>query len=104
MSKDDFRYEIKEILGVASPQEDTSRTWIKAVLSTLKGEEQEFGIDIRNFNFATSRMSSGIRLTPQEANNVCNILMEHGYGSIEIMERKLAERKGAFSKGGDTGV
>ena len=102
MKKDDnFRYEIKEVLGVASTQADTSMAWVKAVLMTLKGEEQEVGIDIRNFNQETSHMRSGIRLTPQEANNVCDILLSKGYGSLEVIEEQIKLRKNQFSKGSE---
>lgn len=93
---EDFKYEIKEILGIASPQEDTKSVWVKAVLETLMGDNKEVGIDIRNYNIDHERMKNGVRLTPQEANRVCDILMEHGYGSLEVMEEQLSKRKGIF--------
>ena len=107
MKKDneDFHYQIKEILGIASPQEDTNKSYVKAVLMTLMGEEEEVGIDIRNFNIEHSRMRSGIRLTPQEASKVCDILLQRGYGSLDIIEEQLQKRKGVFmSSGGDNNV
>lgn len=96
MSKEEFQYQIKEILGIASPQEDTNKAWVKAVIMTLMGKEEEVGIDIRNYNTEQSRMRNGIRLTPQEASNVCDILLQRGYGSLEVIEEQLAKRKGVF--------
>ena len=97
--KDDpnYKYEITEILGIASPQEDLKSNWVKGVLRTLMttSDGQEEGVDIRRFDAATQQMGKGggIRLTPEEANNVCNILLENGYGSIEILEQQLEKRK-----------
>lgn len=94
--KEEFQYQIKEILGVATIQEDTKISWVKAVLATLKGKEEEPGVDVRNFNIEQNRMGIGVRLTPQEANRVCDILLSHGYGSLEVMEEQMKKRKGVF--------
>lgn len=95
-----YKYEITEIMGIASPQEDLKSNWVKGVLKTLMttSDGQEQGVDIRRFDTATNTMGkgAGIRLTPEEANNVCNILLEHGYGSIEILEEQLKRRKEMF--------
>lgn len=94
--KEEFQYQIKEILGVASTQENLNSSWVKAVLATLKGKEEEPGVDVRNFNLEQKRMGIGVRLTPQEANRVCDILLSHGYGSLEVMEDQIKKRKGVF--------
>lgn len=97
---EDFKYEIKEVLGVASPQEDLQGDWVKAVLSTMMSQkpgEEEAGIDIRNYNAGTGVCRKGIRLTIQEAHNVCDILLQNGYGSLDVLEKELAKRKGMFS-------
>lgn len=95
-----FKYEIVEIMGIASPQEDLKSNWVKGVLKTLMttSDGQEPGIDIRRFDAATNQMGKGggIRLTPEEASNVCDILLQNGYGSIEILEEQLKKRKDMY--------
>ena len=93
----DFVYEIKELLGVASPQEDLTSDWVKAVLITLMGEEKVEGIDIRNYNCGTKHLATGIRLSVQEAHNVCDILLKNGYGSLDVLEEEYNKRKNMFS-------
>lgn len=100
--KDDpnFKYEIKEILGIASPQENLKSNWAKGVLKTLMttSEGQEEGVDIRRFDASSQQMGrgSGIRLTIEEAHNVCNILLQNGYGSMEVLEEEYNKRKQMF--------
>lgn len=100
--KDDpnYKYEIEEILGIASPQEDLKSNWVKGVLKTLMttSDGQEPGVDIRRFDAATKQMGrgAGIRLTIEEAHNVCNILLQSGYGSMEILEEEYKKRKQMF--------
>lgn len=95
-----FNYEITEILGIASPQEDLKSNWVKGVLKTLMttSDGQEPGIDIRKFDASSQQMGrgAGIRLTPEEAHNVCNILLQSGYGSLDILEGELEKRKKLF--------
>lgn len=103
-SKEDFRYEIKEVLGIASPQEDLKGDFVKAVLTSLmSGEKDEMieGVDIRGYNAGTGRTYKGIRLSIQEAHNVCDILLQHGYGSMDVLEAEYNKRKGMFSGGGE---
>lgn len=96
----EFKYEIKEILGIASPQENLTTNWAKGVLKTLMttSDGQEEGVDIRKFDTATQKFGkgAGIRLTIEEAHNVCNILLENGYGSIDVLEKELNKRKSMF--------
>ena len=42
-------------------------------------------------------MGTGIRLTPEEANNVTNILLENGYGDFEALEKEYNKRRSLFS-------
>lgn len=101
MAKKDpnYKYEITEILGVASVQEDLRSNWCKAILKTLlnDGSGDEEGLDIRRFNVEDSTMGTGIRLTPEEANNVTNILLENGYGDFEKLEEEYNRRRSLFS-------
>lgn len=100
--KDDpnYKYEIEEILGIASPQENLTSNWAKAVLKSLMttSDGQEEGVDIRRFDTASQKCAkgSGIRLTIEEAHNVCNILLQNGYGSLEVIESEYKKRKGMF--------
>lgn len=97
--KPDLKYEITEILGVASVQEDLRSNWCKAILKTLMndGSGDAEGLDIRRFNVEDYSMGTGIRLTPEEANNVANILLENGYGNFEVLEEEYKKRKSLFS-------
>lgn len=96
--KENLKYEIKEILGVASVQEDLRSNWCKAVIKTLmdNGDGEVEGLDIRRINVENNTMSTGLRLTPEEANNVTNILLENGYGSFDVLEKEYSKRKGLF--------
>lgn len=104
-SKEDFKYEITEVLGIASPQEDLKGDFAKAVLKSLMSGEKEGemidGVDIRGYNAGTGRTYKGIRLSIQEAHNVCDILLQHGYGSMDVLEAEYNKRKGMFSGGGE---
>lgn len=96
-NNEEFKYVIEEVLGIASPQEDLQGDWTKAVLKTLMGEEGDAGIDIRHYNAGNGMIRKGIRLSPQEAHNVCDILLKNGYGSLDVIEEELNKRKGMFS-------
>lgn len=93
--KDDLSYEISEILGVASEDAGLHSDWCKAVLKTLMDGEED-GIDIRRFNAGSNILGKGIRLTVQEANNVANILISNGYGSMQVIEEEYNRRKSLF--------
>lgn len=96
-----FTYEIKEILGIASPQEDLRGDWVKAVLLTLMGngetEDKEEGVDIRKYHAGKKIMRNGLRLSIQEANNVCDILLQNGYGSLDVIKSECEKRQNMFS-------
>jgi hypothetical protein len=91
-SKPEFKYDITEVLGVASPEADLTSAWCKAVLKTLFNEEED-GIDIRNFNRETKLMGKGVRLNIQEAHNLTDILVANGYGSMEVLEKEYKRRR-----------
>lgn len=95
-----YKYEITEILGIASPQETLTSNWAKAVLKSLMttSEGQEEGLDIRRYDTAGQKCAkgAGIRLTIEEAHNVCNILLQNGYGSLEVLESEYNKRKRMF--------
>lgn len=90
----DVKYEINEILGVASEDAGLHSDWCKAVLKTLMDEED--GIDIRRFNAGSKMLGKGIRLTVQEAHNVADILISNGYGSMKVIEEEYNRRKSLF--------
>ena len=93
---DNYKYEVVEILGVATPQDSLKSNWAKSVLKTLMNDTEE-GIDIRSFNTEKNLMSKkGIRLTIEEANNVADILIESGFGSLSVLEEAIEKRKNLF--------
>ena len=94
---EDWKYEITEILGTVSPQADLESAWCKAVLKTLFNETEE-GLDIRKYNSTKNILGkSGIRLTVPEAHNLADILLQNGYGSMEILESEYNRRKALYS-------
>ena len=94
---EDWKYEITEVLGTVSPQADLESSWVKAVLKTLFNETEE-GIDVRKYNAVKNIMGkSGIRLTVSEAHNLTDILLQNGYGSMEMLEKEYKRRKALYS-------
>lgn len=97
MPKKDFKYEIVETMGTISQDAGVHSAWCKAVLKTLLNDS-ESGIDIRSINQETHVMSGkGIRLTVQEANNLVDVLLENGYGSVGAIEKAYNKRKELYS-------
>lgn len=93
------KYEIVEILGDLSPTETLKGKMTKGVLKSLwtkENGETEDGIDIRWYNKQLNSSLSGIRLTLEEAHMACNILLEAGYGSTDVLERALEKRKSLY--------
>ena len=98
-----YEYEIKEVLGDITPVEDLKTHTIKRVLLSLWEHDGvvEEGVDIRRHNPVTNTTFGGIRLTIEEAHRVCDILLEKGYGSTDVIEKAYEERIGRFNpKGG----
>ena len=93
----DYKYDITEIIGVATPNADLNSDWVKAVLKTLLNDTDE-GIDVRKFNQKTNVLGNGIRLTIDEANNLADLLISHGYGSMEAIETEYKRRCDLFKE------
>ena len=97
-----YEYEISEILGVASPQEDLHTDWcmavIKALMTNLEDGSMEDSIDIRTINANTKRCGKGVRLSVEEAHNVADILIQNGYGSMEVLEKEYQRRKSLYEE------
>lgn len=93
--KQDFKYEIVEILGTLEQDAGVHGDWCKSVLTTLMNEDTA-GIDIRNYNSTEKMMGKGIRLSNQEANSLVDLLLKNGYGSIEVLEEELNKRKSLY--------
>lgn len=95
--EENHKYEIEEILGVATPQEDLHTDWctavIKAMMTYLDSGDTEQSIDIIKINVSTNKLGRGVRLSHEEANNTCDILLDHGYGSMDVLEREYLRRK-----------
>ena len=94
--KPEYKYEIVENMGSLTKEADIRGSWCKAVLRTLL-DNSEDGIDIRRLNTETMVMSStGIRLTIQEANELVDILLSHGYGSVSAIEQAYQKRTSLY--------
>ena len=96
-AKKDFKYEIVETMGTISQDAGIHSAWCKAVLKTLLNET-ESGVDIRSINTENKTMGGrGIRLTVQEANNLVDVLLQNGYGSMSVLEEAYNKRKALIS-------
>lgn len=98
-----FSYEIKEVLGEVATSVSSSGRYAKAVLKTLMKQNNsdpgETGIDIRKYDRTLMVPSgSGIRLTVQEANNVCDILLKNGFGSTDVLEEEYNKRRNLYTE------
>ena len=94
--KPEYKYEIVENMGSLTKEADIRGSWCKAVLRTLLNGSED-GIDIRKLNTETKVMSSnGIRLTTQEANELVDILLNNGYGSVSAIEQAYQKRKALY--------
>jgi hypothetical protein len=92
--KDKIQYEITEVLGIVSPTEDLKTRFAKGVIKSLWNNNgtMEEGLDIRRFDEVTKHAFGGIRLTLEEAHKVCDILLEQGYGSTEVIKQAYEKR------------
>ena len=87
---DNYKYEVVEILGVATPQDSLKSNWAKSVLKTLMNDTEE-GIDIRSFKTEKNLMSKkGIRLTIEEAKIRGELIAQR---QILALQQKVAELK-----------
>lgn len=94
--KDDFGYEITEVIGTLSPNADLHSDWCKSVLRSLMGDNNEEGIDIRRYNSNINKMGPGIRLSIPEANELVDLLLKNGYGSLSAIEEEYNKRKSLY--------
>lgn len=100
LGKKKLDYEIVEILGRATPVEDCKTKYAKTVIRSLWNDDGEVkdGIDIRWVDVSGTKSFGGIRMTLAEAHNVCNILLENGYGSTESIEKAYKQRMSLFKE------
>ena len=100
MAKKDFTADIISVIGLVKGTEET--TWGKGVVKVRWGENP-VTLDIRNININKvmnsdfTGLGKGISLSDEEADNVCNLLITQGYGSTEIIEKELSNRKARYT-------
>lgn len=98
MAKQDFTAEIKEYIAVIK---ESNSGWTKSVVRAKFGDNP-ITLDIRNINkdlieSGGKGFGKGISLSDEEADNLCNILLECDYGSMEVIEKVLTKRKKRFT-------
>ena len=88
--KDEFKYEIKEVIGNVS--ESDKNNWTKS-LTKIKWNDRPVTLDWRRINLTQNIMGSGITLgTDEEIDKLVDMLLELGYGSTEIIEDAYKSR------------
>lgn len=93
-NKDDFSYEMIELLG--SVKESPSSDWSKSV-ARISWNGNPSTIDIRNMNLSQEIMGKGISLTDEEADALVDLLLSEDYGSINAIEDALNKKKKRFT-------
>lgn len=93
-NKDDFNYEMIELLG--SIKESPSSDWSKSV-ARISWNGNPSTIDIRNMNLSQEIMGKGISLTDEEADKLVDLLLSEDYGTVEMLEEALNKKKNRFT-------
>lgn len=90
----EFSADLKEVMGIV--KESDKHDWCKAVMRIAWSDHQPT-IDIRNANLAQQLYRKGISLSDEEANHVVDILLENGYGSLDIIKNSLKQKVQRFT-------
>lgn len=77
MAYDTFRFEIVKAIGVIAERKDYDGEIKSKEINLVSWNGHEPKVDIREWNSDHSKMSKGITLTNEEAEQVCMIL--HNY-------------------------
>lgn len=95
-----FSYEIKEVLGdisMENPNVSYAKGVLKTILKHYDKDPGEEGIDIRRYNKQLNLPNgAGIRLTPEEAHTVADILVKNGCGSTSVLQEELEKREALY--------
>lgn len=94
----EFKYELKEFIGPI--KENSENDWVKGV-ARIKWGDNPTTLDIRNMNLSKSLFNKGISLSDEEADNLVDILLDEGYGSIESIMEAIEKRKGICDYGNE---
>ena len=93
-SWDANRYSIEEIVDTIS--ERSNSNWGKFIIRA-RMDDHPSTLDLRNLSLDNEgnveKIGKGISLSNDEADNLTNLLFEHGYGSSERMEKAIKKRK-----------
>lgn len=92
MSKE-FNFELEEVLGTLS--ESDKHDWAKSV-TRISWNENPTTLDIRRFNFSTNKVGKGISLTDEETDKLVEILLDAGYGDLDMLREKCSHRESRF--------
>jgi len=95
--KKPFTSDIKEWLGVV--KESKNSNWCKCVYKVAYNDKPTC-IDIRNIQYkedGSYMFGKGISLSDEDCDNLVDILMDNGYGSVTAMESALKKRNQIFS-------
>lgn len=85
-----------EIIKLISPlKESDKHDWIKAVAEIKWGDNPQT-LDIRKMNPSENIIGAGISLNDEEANTLCNVLLENGFGDAEYIEDAYNKKVNMF--------
>lgn len=91
--KTEFTSEIIEFMG--SLKENASSDWCKAV-ARIAWNDNPSTIDVRNMNMSKNIIGKGISLSDEDADRLVNLLVEHDYGSTEVLEAAVRRRTSRY--------
>lgn len=97
----DFKGEITEF--IAPIKESDKHDWCKGVARIIWGDNPQT-LDIRKMNMSQNRIGSGISLSDEEADSLCNILLDNDYGDIETIRKALERKESRFKLQDNTSV
>lgn len=89
----DFSCSIEEF--IAPLKENGKNDYVKGV-ARIKWGDNPTTLDIRNINLATNNAYKGISLSDEEADELVNILLDEGYGSIDKIKEVIKTRESVF--------
>lgn len=92
MSKE-FKFEMEEFLGTLS--ESDKHDWAKSVIR-VSWNDNPTTLDIRRFNVSMNNVGKGISLTDEEVDKLVEVLLDAGYGDLDMLREKCSHRESRF--------
>lgn len=92
--KEELKVDIRDIIGVVKDYETSP--WTKSIIKVRYGDNDDT-IDFRLFNNDTNFIGKGISFSMEETDKLCDMLVEAGFGTMEVLEKELTKRKKRYT-------